>query len=377
MNFGGRAFVMGGMQSYPVTKGPKPRAIVLNPEERQRLEELARRSKTANAVARRARIVLAAADGHGNAAISQKFDVGKSTVAKWRARFVRRRMDGIFDDPRVGAPRTVTDAKVEEVVTKTLEETPQGETHWSRRSMARAVGLSADTIGRIWQAFGLQPHRSEGFRLSPDPQFIDKVRDIVGLYLSPPTHAVVLCVDEKSQIQALERTQPLLPLRPGQAERHTHDYARHGTTTLFAALNVATGEVLRRCAKRHRHQEYLRFLSDIDANVPSELDVHLVVDNYATHKTPRVLRWFAKRPRFHPHFTPTYSSWLNQVERLFADVTTKAVRRGSFRSVKSLEQAINAYLDARPNKPFKWTASADDILASVERFCLRTSRSGH
>lgn len=360
-----------------LVKGPAPRTIELTEDERVRLGELARRSKTANAVARRARIVLAAADGLGNAEIARKFGVGVSTAVKWRARFLRFRLDGLLDEPRVGAPRTVSDAQVEEIITKTLEETPRGETHWSRRSMARAVGLSADTIGRIWHAFGLQPHRAEGFRLSPDPQFIDKVRDIVGLYMSPPENAVVLCVDEKSQIQALERTQPLLPLRPGQVERHTHDYARHGTTTLFAALNVASGEVLKRCQKQHRHQEYLRFLADIDTHVPPTLDVHLVVDNYATHKTPHVLRWLAKRPRFHVHFTPTYASWLNQVERIFAEVTNKAIRRGSFRSVKSLERAIHEYLDARNATPFVWAASADDILESVRRFCLRTSRSGH
>jgi transposase len=365
------------MTKHRGKKGPKPKAVVLTTEERQRLEELARRSKTANAVARRARIVLAAADGLGNVEISSSLSVGNSTVVKWRTRFLRLRMDGIFDEPRCGAPRKIADAKVEEVVTKTLEETPRGETHWSRRSRARAVGLSADSIGRIWRAFGLQPHLSETFKLSPDPQLIEKVRDIVGLYLSPPTNAVVLCVDEKSQIQALERTQPLLPLRPGQLERRTHDYARHGTTTLFAALNVATGEVLRRCEKRHRHQEYLRFLNDIDASVPKELDVHLVVDNYSTHKTPRVVRWFAKRPRFHVHFTPTYSSWINQVERLFAELTNKAIRRGSFTSVQALVKAIHEYLDARPSKPFAWTATADEVLASIARFCLRTSRSGH
>src|SRR5579864_833190 len=364
-----------GMNTHLV-RGPRPRAIELTEDERVRLVELARRSKTANAIARRARIVLAAADGMGNTEMQRTLGISRGTAVKWRARFLRLRMDGLLDEPRVGAPRTVTDAKVEEVVTKTLEQTPQGETHWSRRSMARAVGLSSDSIGRIWHAFGLQPHRSESFRLSPDPQFIDKVRDIVGLYLSPPVNAVVLCVDEKSQIQALERTQPLLPLRPGQAERHTHDYARHGTTTLFAALNVATGEVLRRCQQRHRHQEYLRFLQDIDDHVAHELDVHLVVDNYATHKTPRVMRWLAKRPRFHMHFTPTYSSWLNQVERLFAELTNKAIRRGSFRSVRSLEYAINAYLSARTDAPFAWTATADEILESVRRFCLRTSRSG-
>jgi transposase len=358
-------------------RGPKPRPITLTIEERARLTELARRHTTASAVARRARIILAAADGVGNTEMARSLGVGESTATKWRARFLRRRLDGILDEPRLGAPRKITDAQVESVVTRTLESTPRGQTHWSRRAMARQVGLSADSIGRIWRAFGLQPHRSETFRLSPDPQFIDKVRDIVGLYLSPPANAVVLCVDEKSQIQALERTQPLLPLRPGQPERRTHDYARHGTTTLFAALNVITGTVLKRCQKRHRHQEYLRFLDDIDQHVPNELDVHLVVDNYATHKTPRVLRWLAKRPRFHLHFTPTYASWLNQVERLFAEVTDKAIRRGSFNSVRSLESAINTYLDARVAAPFNWTASADEILEGVRRFCLRTSRPEH
>lgn len=363
------------MHSLLVKKGPKPKAIELTEEERAKLTEFARRAKTANSLARRARIILAAADGLGNAEIARKYGFGASTAVKWRTRFLKQRMEGLLDEPRVGAPRTVSDEQVEQVVTKTLEETPNGETHWSRRSMAEAVGLSADTIGRIWRAFGLQPHRSETFKLSPDPQLIAKVRDIVGLYLSPPSNAVVLCVDEKSQIQALQRTQPLLPLRPGQVERHSHDYTRHGTTTLFAALNVVTGEVLRRLEKQHRHQEYLRFLNDIDAHVPKGLDVHLVVDNYATHKTPRVMRWLLKRPRFHVHFTPTYSSWINQVERLFAEVTTKAIRRGSFHSVKELEQAITHYLDSREEKPFIWTASADSILESIRRFCLRTSRS--
>ena len=364
------------MTKQPMRRGPKPRLIELTDEERMKLLELARRQKTAQAVARRARIVLAAADGLGHAETAKALGVGKATVSKYRSRFVHRRLDGLLDEPRPGAPRTVTDARVEQVITKTLETTPIGQTHWSRRSMARQVGLSADTIGRIWHAFGLQPHRTETFKLSPDPLFIEKVRDIVGLYLSPPANAVVLCVDEKSQIQALERTQPLLPMRPGQVERRTHDYARHGTTTLFAALNVATGTVLKRCLARHRHQEYLRFLNDIDAHVAEELDVHLVVDNYATHKTPRVKRWLAKRPRFHLHFTPTYASWLNQVERLFAEITD-AIRRGSFQSVRSLEKAIHEYLDARSTKPFTWTATADEILESIRRFCLRTSRSGH
>lgn len=360
-----------------LVRGRKPRPVVLSAEERSTLVALGRRQKTAHDVARRARIVLAAADGLGNTAIARGLGVGVATAQKWRKRFLQLRLDGLYGEPRPGAPRKITDGQVESVITKTLETTPRGETHWSRRSMAREAGLSRETIGRIWHAFGLQPHRTETFRLSPDPLFIDKVRDIVGLYLSPPANAVVLCVDEKSQIQALERTQPLLPLRPGQAERRTHDYARHGTTTLFAALNVASGEVLQRCQSRHRHQEYLRFLQDIDAHVPETLDVHIVVDNYATHKTPRVKRWLLKRPRFHLHFTPTYASWLNQVERLFAELTARAIRRGSFTSVRALEKAIRAYLDARPAQPFRWTATADDILDSVRRYCLRTSGSGH
>ena len=365
------------MSSGRLRKGPKPQPIELTEDERARLTELARRSKTANSIARRARVVLAAADGLWNFEIAERLDVSRAMVVNWRARFCRDRMEGLYDEPRVGAPRKVTDGQVEEVVRQTLETTPRGETHWSRRSMARASGLSPDTVGRIWRTFGLKPHLAESFKLSPDPQFIEKVRDIVGLYMSPPTNAVVLCVDEKSQIQALERTQPILPLRPGQAERHSHDYERHGTTTLFAALNVATGEVIRRCQKRHRHQEYLRFLADIEAQIPEHLEVHLVVDNYATHKTPRVMRWLVKRPRFHVHFTPTYSSWLNQVERLFAELTNKAIRRGSFRSTRELERAIHEYLEARAAAPFIWTATADAILEDMRAFCLRTSRPGH
>jgi transposase len=321
--------------------------------------------------------VLACAEESSNTAVARRHRTTNHTVGKWRRRFIESRLDGLYDEPRVGGPRTISDEEVEAVIVKTLETTPKGETHWSTRTMAKKTGMSHTMIGKIWRTFGLKPHIAHSFKMSPDPQLVEKVRDIVGLYLSPPMNSVVFCVDEKSQIQALERTQPLLPLRPGQVERRTHDYARHGTTTLFAALNVVTGEVLRRCEKRHRHQEYLRFLNDIDASVPMDLEVHLVVDNYSTHKTPRVVRWLAKRPRFHIHFTPTYSSWINQVERLFAEVTNKAIRRGSFRSVKSLEKAIHEYLDARPNKPFAWTATPDDILASVERFCLRTSRPGH
>jgi transposase/DNA-binding XRE family transcriptional regulator len=288
-------------------------------------------------------------------------------------------MEGLLDEPRPGAPRRITDAKVEEVITKTLESRPRAQTHWSRSTMAKEAGISQDSVGRIWRAFGLKPHLSDTFKLSPDPLFVEKVRDIVGLYLNPPERAIVLCVDEKSQIQALDRTQPLLPLRPGQAERRTHDYVRHGTTSLFAALDTATGPVIHRPFRKHRQQEFVRFLDLIEANVSADVDVHLVVDNYSTHKAPRVRRWLAKRPRFHVHFTPTYASWINLVERLFAEVTDKAIRRGAFRCVDALEQAITEYLDARNDepKPFVWTASADLVLGRVEKFCKRISREGH
>jgi len=290
---------------------------------------------------------------------------------------VAKRVDGLLDEPRPGAPRTITDAQVERVVTLTLETAPRDATHWSTRAMAARCGLSQSAVGRIWRAFGLQPHRTETFKLSKDPLFIDKVRDIVGLYLAPPDRALVLCVDEKSQIQALDRSQPLLPMRPGQVERRTHDYVRHGTTSLFAALDVKTGEVIGRCHRRHRAVEFRTFLDTIEAAVPEDLDVHLVVDNYATHKTPLIRRWLAKRPRYHMHFTPTGASWLNQVERWFATLTQKQIRRGVHRSTRALETAIKEYIAIANEtpRPFAWTKSADDILASVERFCRRTSDS--
>jgi transposase len=300
--------------------------------------------------------------------------VTPQTVGTWRTRFVEQRLEGLLDEPRPGAPRQITDAQVEEVITRTLESTPRGATHWSTRSMAKATGLSRMTVSRIWQAFGLQPHRSETFKLSPDPLFIEKVRDIVGLYLNPPEHALVLCVDEKSQIQALERTQPLLPMRPGQAERRTHDYRRHGTVSLFAALDVKVGTVIAETHRRHRAIEFRKFLDTIEAHVPAQLDVHLIVDNYATHKTATIRNWFAKRPRFHLHFTPTYSSWLNLVERLFAELTNKQLRRGSHRSVRELEAAIREFLEVHNEdpKPYIWTKTADAILANVARFAHRT-----
>ncbi|MBV9238065.1 MAG: IS630 family transposase, partial [Xanthobacteraceae bacterium] len=282
-----------------------------------------------------------------------------------------RRVDGLRDEPRPGAPRTIEDARIEAVITRTLESQPGAATHWSSRGMARDSGLSVSTVQRIWRAFGVKPHRQETFKLSTDPDFVAKVRDVVGLYLSPPEHAVVLCVDEKSQIQALDRSQTVFPMRPGQAERRSHDYVRHGTTSLFAALDVATGQVIGKCYPRHRAIEFRRFLDEIEAAVPGGLEVHLIWDNYATHKTAAIRTWLAKRPRWRVHLTPTSSSWLNQVERFFALLTEQQIRRGVHRSVEDLEAAINAFLDqhnADP-KPFRWVKSADDILAAIERFC--------
>jgi transposase len=353
----------------------RPKAsLVLTAEERRELESLAHRSRTAPAVARRARIVLACADGRDNKLVARRLRLSPATVCKWRARFVAERVAGLFDEPRVGAPREIKDDEIEAVIVRTLETTPRGATHWSTRSMAKATGFSHMTISRVWRAFGLQPHRTETFKLSPDPQLIEKVRDIVGLYMNPPDHAVVLCVDEKSQIQALDRTAPLLPMRPGQAARRTHDYKRHGTTSLFAALDAKTGKVIGAMHRRHRSIEFRKFLDRIEANVPADRDVHIILDNYGTHKTPLIHTWLAKRPRFYVHFTPTYGSWLNLVERWFAELTTKQIRRGAHHSVAELERAIQEFLDVRNEepKPFVWTTSADDILASIARFAQRT-----
>lgn len=349
-------------------------AIELSTAERRELESLARRRQTAQGLALRARIVLAAAEGLENKAIVERVGAVANTVGKWRRRFAEHGLEGLYDEPRPGAPRQIGDDEVAEVVRQTLEETPPDATHWSLRAMARATGYAPSTIHRIWRAFGLQPHRSQTFKLSSDPFFVEKVRDIVGLYLAPPQRALVLCVDEKSQVQALDRSQPLLPMRPGQVERRSHDYKRHGTTTLFAALDVACGTVIGRCFARHRAKEFLAFLRTIEANVPADLDVHLVMDNYATHKTPAIRKWFARHPRWYIHFTPTSASWLNQVERFFALLTQKQLQRGVHRSTRELEEAILTYIDcvnADP-KPFRWTKSADDILASIKRFCLRT-----
>jgi transposase len=364
-----------------VKTGRPLKELVLSDEEREKLEQWARRPKSAQRLALRSRIVLACGQGLSNTQVAQKLGVTMPTVGKWRARFVEDRLEGLVDEPRPGAPRTITDARVEEIITRTLESKPEAATHWSTRSMAETAGLSQSAIGRIWRAFGLQPHRTETFKLSTDPLFVEKVRDVVGLYLNPPERAIVLCVDEKSQVQALDRTQPLLPLLPGQAERHTHDYARYGTTSLFAALNVATGQVIGECYRQHRQQEFVKFLQRIDATLPREegVAIHLVMDNYGTHKTPKVKRWLQRHPEYHLHFIPTSSSWLNQVERFFAEITEKRIRRGAFRSVPALEQAIRDYLDhhnANP-KPFVWTAAADTILSRVAGVCERISDSGH
>ena len=355
--------------------GRRKASLKLDSDEERELTSLAHRSRSAPALARRARIVLACAEGQDNKTVARKLRATPATVGKWRSRFVQDRLEGLYDEPRPGAPRTMTDEQVEQVVMRTLESTPRGATHWSTREMAKATGYSHMTISRIWQAFGLQPHRSESFRLSPDPLWVPKVRDIVGLYMNPPEHAMVLCVDEKSQIQALDRTAPLLPLRPGQAERRTHDYKRHGTTSLFAALNVKTGKVMGQTHHRHRSIEFRKFLDRIDAGVPPDQEVHIIMDNYGTHKTPLIRAWFAKRPRFHVHFTPTYGSWLNLVERWFAELTMKQIRRGAHRSVSELESAIYAFLDAHnaDPKPFVWTKSPDEILASIARFAQRTA----
>ena len=360
-------------------RGAQLQALQLTVQENNQLIEWTRRHKTSQALALRARIILACARGENNSEVAKRCRVMRQTVAKWRKRFVERGLDGLLDEPRPGAPRTHDDAKIEQLIATTLNERPAEATHWSTRLLARKLKVSQSTVSRVWRAFGLQPHRSETFKLSTDPLFIDKVRDIVGLYLNPPTKAMVLCVDEKSQIQALDRTQPLLPLAPGVAERRTHDYLRHGTTTLFAALDLATGNVIGELHRRHRSQEFLAFLRTIDTNVPLGLDVHLIMDNYGTHKTPSVKRWLVRHPRFHVHFTPTSSSWLNLVERWFALLSERQIKRGTHRSTLELERAIRQYLEHYNKNPkaFVWTKSADEILASVARFCRRISDSGH
>jgi transposase len=355
--------------------GRPKQALTLTEEERTRLESLAHRSRSQSLLARRARVILVCAEGLDNTAAAKKLRCSPGMVGKWRARFLKHRVEGLHDEPRPGSPRKISDEQIEKVIIQTLETTPRGQTHWSTRELAKVTGMSRMAISRIWRAFGLQPHRTETFKLSPDPLLIEKVRDIVGLYMNPPDRAVVLCVDEKSQIQALDRTQPMLPMRPGQVERRTHDYKRNGTTSLFAALELKTNRVIGQLHRRHRSQEFRSFLDTIEANVPADLDIHIVMDNYGTHKTAPIRNWFAKRPRFHMHFTPTYGSWINLVERWFAEITNKRIRRGIFRSVKELETAIREYITIHNEdpKPFVWTRTADDILASMARFAQRTT----
>lgn len=354
--------------------------LVLTQDEQVQLQSMARSRSISAALAARARIVLACAAGEANSSIAQRLQLTSATVGKWRRRFIERRINGLYDELRPGKPRSIDDERVAELINKTLHTKPaSGATHWSVRALASETGISATSVHRYFKLFGLQPHRTESFKLSTDPFFIEKLRDVVGLYLSPPENALVLCVDEKSQCQALERTQPLLPMGFGYVEGVTHDYKRHGTTTLFAALNVLNGAVLTDCKPRHRHQEFLGFLREIDKAVPADLDIHCIVDNYSTHKHAKVKAWLADRPRWHLHFIPTYSSWLNQVERFFALITDKAIRRGSFRSVKDLVAKIDHFVSHYNQncQPFTWTATADSILAKLSRLCERISGTGH
>jgi len=360
-------------------RGTPVAELVLDDIERETLERWARRPTSAQALALRCRIVLACAAGGSNTEVAGRIGVNRNTVGKWRARFVAHRLDGLHDEPRPGAPRSIGDEDVERVIVATLEQTPRDATHWSTRSMAAATGMSQSAVSRIWRAFGLKPHLVDEFKLSPDPLFIDKVRDVVGLYLNPPDAAVVLCVDEKTQVQALDRTAPILPLIPGAPERRTHDYKRNGTTNLYAALDVASGHVIADMTARHRAEEFQKFLNLIDKSVPEHLDVHVVLDNQSTHKTPSIQRWLLRHPRFTLHFTPTYSSWLNLVERWFAELTTKWIKRGTHHSVKDLTASIRTWItnwNDEP-KPFIWHKTADEILDSLASYCNRISDSGH
>jgi transposase len=358
---------------------PVAAAVALSDEERAVLMSWSRRLKTANGLAVRSRIVLAAADGLGNTAIAHELGIAVSSARKWRSRFVAQRLEGLTDEPRPGRPRTVTDEQVEAVITRTLETAPADATHWSTRSLAAQLGLSQSAVARIWRAFGLQPHRQDAWKLSRDPQFIDKVRDVVGLYLDPPERAVVLCVDEKSQIQALDRTAPILPMMPGLPARASHDYKRAGTSSLYAALNLTTGKVIGSLHARHRAIEFKKFLVTIDREVPADFDVHVVLDNASTHKTPAIKRWLLAHPRFHLHFTPTSSSWLNLVERWFGELTTKKLQRGTHRSVRELNADIRSWIatwNDQP-RPYVWTKTADQILDSIAKYCTRINDSGH
>jgi transposase len=361
---------------------PSPKLVPLDltDDERMTLTAWSRRRKTAQALAERSRVVLACAEGGTIGGVAAELGVSRDMVSKWRARFLERRLEGLTDEPRPGRPRLISDDQVEQVITATLEQAPAGgDTHWSTRSMARSQGMSQSAVSRIWRAFGLKPHLVETWKLSTDPQFIEKVRDVVGLYMAPPENALVLCVDEKSQIQALDRTAPCLPMLPTTPARMTHDYVRNGTTSLFAAFDLASGSVIAQPYRRHRHQEFLRFLKLIDAAVPAGLDLHLVLDNYATHKTPAIHQWLLKHPRFHLHFTPTSSSWLNLVERWFAELTNRKLRRSAHRSVTELETDIRKWINAwnKDPRPFIWTKTADEILETLAAYCSRISEPGH
>jgi transposase len=358
----------------------RPKALLeLSSAEREQLERWARRPKSSQALALRSRIVLACAEGLSNTEVAAREAVSLPTVGKWRARFVESRLDGLNDDPRPGRPASITAERVEQVLVDTLETTPANATHWSRTKMAARSGISASSVGRIWNAFEIRPHRAETFKLSNDPLFVEKVYDVVGLYLNPPEGAVVLSVDEKSQVQALARSQPAFPMMPGMPERRTHDYVRHGTTSLFAAFDVADGTVISSLHRRHRAIEFKKFLAKIDAEVPADLTVHLIVDNYGTHKAPAVKKWLAAHPRFVLHFTPTYSSWINQVERWFAYLTADLLQRGDHRSVQALEADIRAWTKAwnENPKPFVWTKTAEQILERLGRFIKRIKGAGH
>lgn len=360
-------------------RGPALAPLTLTDDERDQLQRWVRRRKTTQDLALRSRIVLECATGASNSEVARRLGISLPTVGKWRARFIDKRLDGLVDEPRPGRPATIGIDRVEQVIIDTLESTPANATHWSRASMAEKSGLSKSTVGRIWKAFGLKPHLEEGFKLSNDPFFTEKIYDIVGLYLNPPESAVVLCVDEKSQVQALQRSQPAFPMMPGTPERRAHDYVRHGTTSLFAALNVADGTVISQVHRKHRSVEFRKFLVKIDKTVPEGLDVHVICDNYATHKHPTIQTWLGKRPRFHMHFTPTYSSWINQVERVFAEVTRELLQRSDHRSVQALEKDLRDWVRAwnEDPKPFIWTKTAEDILDSIARSLQRINGAGH
>ncbi len=353
--------------------------LTVSPSERDQLMAITRSRSMPHPLVTRARIILLAADGCSNTAIAEQLGLSKPTVGTWRQRYRAQRVQGLYDELRPGGPRSIRDEEIAVLLRRTVRTKPKDGTHWTCRSIAAETRLSKSTVHRVWQAFGLQPHRQKHFKLSTDPFFVEKVRDIVGLYLNPPDNAIVLCVDEKSQIQALDRTQPILPLGLGYVEGVTHDYVRHGTTTLFAALDIASGQVLAQCQRRHRHQEFRQFLRRIDASVPQALDVHLVVDNYATHKHATVRRWLAARPRFHVHYTPTYASWLNQVEIWFNIITQLAIRRGTFRKVRDLVTKIDGFVQHynRRCHPFVWTATADSILDKIQRLCKAIAGTSH